>query len=208
MNHVITKIANNSGMKGSSDIYCIGNQALLKPPLLGLFCSVKCPGKIILQACDYMQELKKQGKTVLSGFDSPVEAECLNILLSGTQPVIYCPSKYIHEKTRFKPEIKKAVAENRLLITSPFPEKDNRISTRRSKQRNQFIAKIADEILILYAEPGGKTDKLFQTIQSWGKPVYSFDPRLIELGALRIIMNDDLKTSGCTDMTGHVVRSI
>ena len=36
----------------------IGDQALLKQPLLALFCSIKCPGELILKLFDFAKELR------------------------------------------------------------------------------------------------------------------------------------------------------
>ena len=63
---------------------CVGEWGLLSAHLLGLVCSVKCPGKVILETYDFMTYLRKQDITVVSGFHSPMERECLNILLKGT----------------------------------------------------------------------------------------------------------------------------
>jgi len=38
---------------------------------------------------------RDDGVTVISGFHTPVEKECLRILLRGSQPVIICPARSI-----------------------------------------------------------------------------------------------------------------
>ena len=65
----------------------IGNRELLKCRLLAFFCSVKCPGNLILQTYDLARALRDACVPVIGGFHSPMEKECLALLLRGTQPV-------------------------------------------------------------------------------------------------------------------------
>src|SRR5437879_4678720 len=60
-------------------------------PLVALFCSVQCSGAIILQTYELARALRDAGVTIISGFHSPLEKECLDVLLDGTQPMIVCP---------------------------------------------------------------------------------------------------------------------
>ena len=62
-------------------------------PLLALLCSAKAPASIILQVHDLAQGWRTGGVTVMSGFHSPVERECLAVLLRGPGPVILCPAR-------------------------------------------------------------------------------------------------------------------
>lgn len=39
----------------------------------------------------------------------------------------------------------------------------------------RLIASLADELLIAYAEPGGKTEALASEALAWGKPLYALD---------------------------------
>lgn len=74
-------------------IFSLGNLDILRQKPLALFCSVKCPGNLILQTYDLAQQLRDAGIVVISGFHSPMEKECLSLLLRGKQPVIWCPAK-------------------------------------------------------------------------------------------------------------------
>src|SRR3990172_6162894 len=91
-------------------ITAIGNTAILQNKTLALFCSTKCPGNIILKTYDLMKRLRESGITVISGFHSPMERECLNILLKGKQPVIVCPARSI-EGMRIKEDFRKPLDE-------------------------------------------------------------------------------------------------
>jgi len=64
-------------------LYAIGNVDILRQPLTALFCSNKCPGSAILRALDFAAQLRDANRAVISGFHTPVEKECLAILLRG-----------------------------------------------------------------------------------------------------------------------------
>lgn len=165
-------------------ITTIGSLEILKNKTLAVFSSTKCPGSIILKTYDLMRDLRGKGVTVISGFHSPMEQECLNILLKGKQPVIVCPARSI-EGMRIKAEFKKPLGDGRLLFISMFTEK--RISSDRSLERNHFAAAIADKIFIPFAEPKSKTENLCRDLLEKGKTILTFDSghnkNLIALGA-------------------------
>lgn len=164
----------------------LGSPDALSQPLLALFCSIKCPGNIILNAFDLMKELRDAGITVISGFHSPMEQECLEILLRGRQPIVICPARSI-ETMRIRREFRKPLAEGRLLFLSPFPKEQNRISARRAEVRNRLVAVLADRVFVPYASPGGKTERLCRELADSGKPLYTFETEhnrnLTKLGA-------------------------
>src|SRR5688572_25672067 len=100
----------------------IGNTEILAARKLGLFCSVRCPGNAILGAYDTARKVRDEGVTVISGFHSPVEKECLRILLRGKQPIIICLARSL-EKIRIPAEWRHALADERLLLLSPFEKR-------------------------------------------------------------------------------------
>ncbi|MBI2089310.1 MAG: hypothetical protein HYT78_11285 [Deltaproteobacteria bacterium] len=67
------------GKDAPSSIAILGDPQALKADKLALFCSVKCPAKLILQTHDLAHELVQGGVTVIGGFHSPVEKECLRV---------------------------------------------------------------------------------------------------------------------------------
>lgn len=154
-------------------ISAIGNMDILQTKTLAVFSSAKCPGKIILQTYDLMKHIRDAGVTVISGFHSPMERECLNILLKGRQPVIICPARGL-EGMRIKPEYITPLEKGRLLILSPFSEKVKRLSEERAFERNRFIAALADSIFIPHAASNSKTEHLCRGLQAWNKPAYTF----------------------------------
>ena len=78
------------GAAAPSWLWAIGDPGILAEQKVAVFCSVRCPGNAILKAYDAARKLRDEGVTVVSGFHSPVEKECLRILLRGKQPVVIC----------------------------------------------------------------------------------------------------------------------
>lgn len=160
-------------------ITAIGNLDILQNRSLAIFSSKKCPGSLIIKTYDFMKKLRESDITVISGFHSPMESECLNILLRGKQSVIICPARSI-EGMRVKPEHKKPLENGLLLFLSPFDVKQNRISSGQADKRNQFVAAIADELFVPYAEPDSKTEALCKNWIEKGKTVRTFDSEYTE----------------------------
>jgi predicted Rossmann fold nucleotide-binding protein DprA/Smf involved in DNA uptake len=124
--------------------------------------------------------------TVISGFHSPGERECLSILLSRNQPVIICPARSL-TKMRIRTEYKKPLDEGRLLLLSFFRSHRHRSDVPMALSRNRFVAALADKILILYAAPASKTETFCREILSWRKPLFALasdlNQKLVALGA-------------------------
>ena len=167
----------------------LGNVALLKSLKIGLICSIKCPGDVILKTLNLMHHLDGTGFCFVGGFHSPVEQECLTILLRSNQKLIICPARNIR-KMRLSRAIKNAIAEERLALLSPFPERYRQASARTAQIRNLMVAALADRVLVFHAAPGGKTEELVKEVAGWGKAVYTieseYNAHLAKLG-LRMI---------------------
>jgi predicted Rossmann fold nucleotide-binding protein DprA/Smf involved in DNA uptake len=155
-------------------VYALGDPAILQVETLALLCSVKCPGGLILQTYDLARQMRDQGLSVISGFHSPMERECLSLLLKGKQPVIWCPAKRltVHHLPK---EYSAAISEGRLLMVSPFEERIKRARQDIAAFRNEFVAALAGRAFVAYAAPGGKTESFCKKILGWGKPVLTFD---------------------------------
>ncbi len=143
-------------------------------PLFALFCSIQCPPALILQTYELAQALRDAGVTVISGFHSPMEKECLSILLQGTQPVILCPARSL-EGISISTEKKPALEQGRLLFLTPFTAEERRPTTNRAQERNALVAALADIVFVAHAAPGGKTEKFCKDILAWKKPVLTLD---------------------------------
>lgn len=177
----------------SSHTTNLGNLDILRHPLLALFCSVRCPGNLILQTYDLARALRDAGTVVVGGFHTPMEKECLALLLRGTQPVVVCPARSI-EGFRLPSTWKAPLAEGRLLLLSPFPADQRRATADLAAARNAFVARIADRVFVAHAAPGGRTEAFCRDTLAAGKPLLILDDpanaALITLGARPIHPND------------------
>ena len=164
-------------------------EARLNGDLWALFCSSRCPAQIILKAHELAQQFRESGVPAIGGYHSPVEKECLRVLLRGSQPIILCPARSI-ENMRLSPAWKGALAEGRLLLLSIFDSKHRRSTAALAGQRNAFVAALADKICIAHASESSKTLQFAQQVSEWGKPLFTFDTpanrSLFQCGAQRI----------------------
>ena len=183
------------GKDAPNAITAIGNLDILRKNPTAIFCSTKCLGDLIVKTYDIAQILRNAGMTVISGFHSPMERECLTILLRGAQPVIICSAKSINNM-RISKEYKKPLKDGRLLFLSPFDENQRRISAKRSHYRNLFVAALSAVIFVTHAGPASKTEAFCKEILSWQKPIYTFDSdynkNLVEMGTRPVNMDKDL----------------
>lgn len=153
-------------------IWAIGNLDILKTRMVGFFCSTKCPGSVIIHIYDLARTLRDAGISVISGFHAPMERECLDLLLRGTQPVIICPARNI-ERMRLPIAWQTPIAEGHLLILSPFSVPHRRPTADLAEQRNLFVSALASTVVIAHASRGSKIDRLSAKIVASGKQVYT-----------------------------------
>ena len=163
-----------------------GDLAILQRPALALFCSIACPGDVILRTYDLARDLRDAGVTVAGGFHSPMERECLHLLLRGTQPMVVCPAREIAQM-RLPREWRAPLAEGRLLLLSPFAEGPRRATAELALARNLFLAALAGAVLIAHARPGGRTERFAAAVVAWGLPLLTLESphngNLVALGA-------------------------
>ena len=112
----------------------VGNPKLLAREKIGLFCSVHCPGKLVLRMYDLVRDLRDAGITLLGGFHSPMEQECLRLVLRGGSPVIVCPARSVQDM-RLQ-QHGKQIKAGRLLVMSPFPASVRWVSSVRVQTRS------------------------------------------------------------------------
>lgn len=139
---------------------------------LGLLCSSVCPSAVIVHSLDLVMALANKPITLVSGFQSPVERECLSLLLKGSVHLVVCPARSavgMRLPTAWKP----ALAAGRLTVCSAVDEgfeadernpaswnTSRRPTAALAEHRNRFVALLSDGVLILHASPGGKLERL------------------------------------------------
>lgn len=163
-----------------------GQSALLDRKMTAVFCSVSCPGEIILRLRRFADECRGTDRTVLGGFHTPVEKNLLDMLMRRDVPVIVCPARGIGTM-RMPKKWREAIKKGTMAVVSPFDDTHTRITSELSVQRNRFIAALANDILIAHASAGGKLERFAQELIDEGRRVWTFESEwnrgLMEMGA-------------------------
>lgn len=170
-----------------------GDETALARPKVALFCSIRCPGKLILDTYDLARRFRDEGITVVSGFHSPMEQECLRILLRSPHPVIWCLARGLYRKIPSQPvDCRPAVTEGRLIMVTPFPDTVRHITAKTALTRNRLVTELASAVVIAHASPGSKMEALCHDLLAAGKPLYTFDhpanAAMLEAGAQSVEM--------------------
>jgi len=139
------RLAAATGFADLAWLHYHGPLAILELPLTAFFCSRQVGSAEILMAYDQATRLRQSRSAVIGGFHTPVERDCLKILLKGPAPVILCPARGLSPTLLrgFPSELQAPLAEaltaDRLLILSPFGPEVKRASQATSKTRNEFV---------------------------------------------------------------------
>lgn len=169
-----------------SRLMALGNLDLLQRDMLALFCSLRCPGNLILKSYNTLRILRARRQTVISGFHAPIEQEALLTLMQGQGGIIICPARSI-DTMRVPIAWRQSLADGRLLVLSPFGPHEERINARLAARRNEFVVDVADRVLIIYAEPASRTADLARMILARGKRLLTLpateNKHLLEMGA-------------------------
>jgi predicted Rossmann fold nucleotide-binding protein DprA/Smf involved in DNA uptake len=196
--HWTHKIGSRFGDDAPAQLTALGNIDLLALPKVALFCSTRCPGQLILETYDLAQRFREEGIPVISGFHSPMEQECLRILLRAPQSVIWCLARGLFRRVPVKPvDCRSAVTAGHLAIVSPFPDKLRQPTTQTALVRNRLVAELAAVVVVAHAAPGSKSETLCRELLAAGKPLYTFDApahaALLQAGARPITPETDWK---------------
>ena len=151
-----------------------GNLRLLNEPLTALFCSNRCPGDLILKTYDLARAIRDAGVPVIGGFQTPMERECLRLLLRGEQPVVVCPARGI-DNMRIPGDWRAALDADRLLVLSPFPSTRRRPTAELAALRNDLVADLALRVFIALAAAGSKTEAFARKLADAGKPLLTLE---------------------------------
>jgi len=161
--HDPVRLRERMGRDMPPQLTALGNLDLLALPKIALFCSARCPGNAILRAYDQAAKWRDSGRCIISGFHSPVEQECLRILLRGKQPIIICPARNI-ESMRLPSDWKQPMSDGRLLVLAWFSKRQRRVTAELAARRNEFVAALADEVWFASIAPGGQMERLAKKV--------------------------------------------
>lgn len=118
----------------------IGNSDLLNRSKTPYIASRKCPASEILEAhAQFKTWAAEPSMTIVSGFHSPLERECLRQLLNGVASIIFLPARSMGNM-RIRKEWLPVLAEDRMLIISPF--KNKQIDRAHALERNDLIRQV------------------------------------------------------------------
>ncbi|MEP7162807.1 MAG: DNA-processing protein DprA [Candidatus Moraniibacteriota bacterium] len=148
---------------GSLGLSHLGNLELLNRPLLAIFSSAKCPAGFILKAHDYAKEIRDSDTGIISGFHAPAEKEVLEVLLKGTCPIIVVLGRRL-ENARIPVVWRTEIEKGRMLVISPFKEKQAHVTKEMSLKRNDLAAQIAGCVLVVHVSEGGS---LHGQVEKW-----------------------------------------
>jgi predicted Rossmann fold nucleotide-binding protein DprA/Smf involved in DNA uptake len=188
-----------------SDIRVVGDATIIDRSKVALFCSVKCPGKLILETYDLAKRFRNEGVLVISPFHSPMEQECLRILLRSPHPVIWCLARGLYRQIPSKPvDCQPAVAEGRLVMATTFPDTVRHITAETATTRNRLVVDMADAVVVAHAAPGSKMEALCREVLAASKPLYTFDhpanAGILAIGVKRI---EDMNLAAYSNGSGR-----
>lgn len=162
------------GNDAPAELWAAGPIAVLDLPKTAFFCSSQCPGSVVLKTFDAITRMRDEGQVLIGGFHSVMEWECLGILLRGRQPVIWVPARSI-VGMHLKPDLVPAFDAGRLLILSPFPPKNKRVTAALAETRNRFVGALADRVFVPHAAPNSRTLALCNELRASGKQILGVD---------------------------------
>ncbi len=155
-------------------LHLLGDAGILDRWKVGLLCSVKCPGAIVVETYDLCQRLRAEGVTVVSGFHAPMEKECMRILLCSPHPHVWCLARGLMQRLPDTlVDCQRAVEEGRLLLVSPFDASVKRITREQARVRNALVAELAEVVVIPYAAPDSSMERLSRRLLAGGKAVFT-----------------------------------
>ena len=134
----------------------LGNKDLLNVHKTAFLASSTIPVDMILKCYDWAEQMRKEGKCVISGFSSHLEKDVLHFLLKGNQPIILVLARQMYKKV--PEELQPLIDNGRLLIISTSA------TTRQSKAtahaRNHYICELADQIVFVGVTEGSSLHPL------------------------------------------------
>ena len=163
-----------------------GNLQLLEELMTAFFCSARCPRDLILQTYDLARSMCDAGVAIIGGFQTPMEKECLRLLLRGNQPLVICPTRGIGNM-RVPRDWRGPLEEGKLLLLSLFAETVRRATAGSAAQRNELVASLAAQVFIVHAAPGSKTESFARQLAAAGKSLLTLDSpangNLVDMGS-------------------------
>jgi predicted Rossmann fold nucleotide-binding protein DprA/Smf involved in DNA uptake len=145
----------------------LGCRQLLTLPMTAFFVSRQCPGLAIRAAMDWALVQAQQKNVVISGFHSPLEQSVLKVLLEAQSPVVAVLARQL-DGARFPSEWIEPLAQERMAVVSASTSTE-RLTGELATERNQLVAQLAEQTVVVYASPGGALHGLCTQWRSQGR---------------------------------------
>jgi len=131
--------------------------------------------------------MKFSSSVIVGGFHSPMERECLNVLLAGRTCLVICPPRGIG-RIRVPAAWRPLIDAGRIALVSAIEPELRRSTEALAARRNALVASLVESVLVVHASAGGATEKLAKDIVRHGKKLITFggpeNDRLIRIGAV------------------------
>lgn len=123
----------------------LGNMGLLTLRKVGFLASRKVNPTSVIPTINWANEVSRNpNAAIVSGFQSTLEREVLDIALKGTCGIIYILNRSLYRQIPLN--LRSAFDSNRILFISLTSEKITRPSAINANIRNHYVVDIADEL--------------------------------------------------------------
>ncbi|MDD2776204.1 MAG: DNA-processing protein DprA [Gallionella sp.] len=143
----------------------MGNVALLDAPLLGFIASRECPGHVLLDTLERVPQWVAEQRVMISGFHSPLEQQVFRSTLRRKGRVVKVLARSLNNY-RFSIEERESLAENLLLLISPFSAQSRRTTRESALARNRWVIALATEIVAPYVAANSPLSILLKSTNS------------------------------------------
>lgn len=146
-----------------------------------LLASKKVLPSVLLPAYDWAVAARDRSTPLIGGFQTALERECFAILFRGTVPVTIVPARQFDAVTDHLrlgvpwADVRAAIATGRVSIVEPPGMVGTRQGRENARRRNDRLLTLADEVALLFASPGGETERVVRAALDRGMPVRVLD---------------------------------
>jgi broad specificity phosphatase PhoE len=147
----------------------IGNAELLDRPLTAFFASRTCPGVAIRAAIDWAVVEARAGRTIISGFHSPLERSVLEVILAAHGCAVVALARDA-TRARVPAPWREAAGQGEIAIVSVAPNMPH-LTEDLASTRNDWVTNLASLIVIAHVESGGTLERNVTRWQSRGRQV-------------------------------------
>jgi len=142
-----------------------GNMDLLILRKVGFLASRKVVPSSVIPTINWASKVSHDPNiAIISGFQSTLEREVLDIVLKGTCGIIYVLNRSLYRQIPLN--ILPAFDSNRILFISLTSEKTTRPSAINAVLRNHYITDIADSVVFASVDEASSLHQLTQTDKS------------------------------------------